>query len=56
MLLGTVLYTLADTPDKYWKYIFPGMIISLMGTAMAYVGANIFIMAGARKGEEGSSF
>ncbi|KAF8520827.1 major facilitator superfamily domain-containing protein [Gautieria morchelliformis] len=53
MLVGTLLFALADSPAKYWSHIFPGMIIGLVGLAMAYVAANIFIMAGSRKGEEG---
>ncbi|KAF8578503.1 MFS general substrate transporter [Ramaria rubella] len=53
MLVGTILFALADVPEKYWSHILPGMVVSLIGVAMAYVGANIFIMAGARKGEEG---
>ncbi|KAF8578497.1 MFS general substrate transporter [Ramaria rubella] len=47
MLVGSILFALADTPEKYWSYMLPAMIISLIGVGMAYVGANIFIMAGA---------
>ena len=50
---ATVLFALADTPDKYWSHVFPGMVIGMVGLAIAYVGANMTIMAGARKGEEG---
>jgi len=53
MGVATILFALADTPEKYWSHVLPAMIIGMTGTAAGYVGANIFIMAGARKGEEG---
>ncbi|KAF8581964.1 MFS general substrate transporter [Ramaria rubella] len=53
MVVATILFALADTPDKYWSHVLPGMIVGLVGVAAGYVGANIFIMGGARKGEEG---
>ncbi|KAF8579218.1 hypothetical protein K439DRAFT_1360055 [Ramaria rubella] len=52
MLVGTILFALTDTPDKYWSHILPGMIIGMIDVAVAYVGANIFIIVGAQKGEE----
>lgn len=53
MAVGSVLFALADTPDKYWSYIFPGMIVNMIGLALSYVGASVTTMAGAPKGEEG---
>ena len=53
MVVGTTLFALADTPDKYWSYIFPGMIVNMVGLALSYVGASVTTMAGAPKGEEG---
>lgn len=53
MIIGAVLFALADNPSRYWPFIFPGMIIGMIGLAMAYVGSNVTTMAGARKGEEG---
>ena len=56
MAIGSILFTFADTPDKFWRFVFPGMLISVTGLATAYVGANMTIMAGARKGEEVRTF
>ncbi|KDQ18400.1 hypothetical protein BOTBODRAFT_185039 [Botryobasidium botryosum FD-172 SS1] len=53
MAVGAVLFALADRPEKYWSYMFPGMILAMIGLASAYVGVSIAIMADARKGEEG---
>jgi hypothetical protein len=50
--IGSILFAFADTPDKYWRLVFPGMVISMTGLAAAYVGANMTIMGDARKGEE----
>lgn len=52
MAVGSIFFAFADTPDKYWSFVFPGMLISVTGLAAAYVGANITIMGDARKGEE----
>lgn len=52
MVIGSVLFALADIPEKYWSHILPGMIVCTLGLAMSYVGANIAIMAGARPGQE----
>ncbi|KAF8896032.1 major facilitator superfamily domain-containing protein [Infundibulicybe gibba] len=53
MGVGAILFALGDTPQKYWPYLVPGMIIGMVGTAVAYVGCTIFVMDGARPGEEG---
>ncbi|KAF8896092.1 major facilitator superfamily domain-containing protein [Infundibulicybe gibba] len=53
MGVGAVLFALGDTPQKYWSYIVPGMIIGMLGLGVAYVGCTIVVMEGARPGEEG---
>ena len=53
MIVGSVLFALAKEPSHYWSYIFPGMIIGMIGLAATYVGSSATTMAGARKGEEG---
>lgn len=53
MGVSSILFVFADTPDKYWTHILPGMIICMIGTAVAYVSVNVFIMASAPKGQEG---
>ena len=53
MIVGGVLFALADEPSRFWPYIFPGMVVGMIGLAMSYVGSNVTAMSGARKGEEG---
>ncbi|GJJ13376.1 hypothetical protein Clacol_007628 [Clathrus columnatus] len=53
MAIPAILFSLADTPDKYWSHILPGMIIATIGLATAYVAANVFILSNAPKGQEG---
>lgn len=53
MAVGSVLFALADRPEKYWSFMVPAMIIGVIGLASAYVGVSIAIMADARQGEEG---
>ncbi|KIJ40340.1 hypothetical protein M422DRAFT_60599 [Sphaerobolus stellatus SS14] len=53
MAVAVILFALADTPDKYWSHVLPGMIIGLVGVSTGFVGANIFIMGDAAHGEEG---
>ncbi|KAI5121919.1 hypothetical protein M0805_000248 [Coniferiporia weirii] len=53
MGVGIVLFALSDSPEKYWSHVLPGMIIGMIGVAIAYVGVSVAIMASARKGEEG---
>lgn len=52
MAVSAILFVFADTPDKYWTHVLPGMIICMIGTAVAYVSVNVFIMASAPKGQE----
>lgn len=49
---SAILFVFGDTPDKYWSHILPGMILCLIGCAVGYVSANVFIMASAPKGQE----
>ena len=53
MAVGAILFALADTIDKYWSHIFPGMVVGMLGLAGAYVACTTMVMGGARKGEEG---
>ncbi|KAJ7582276.1 major facilitator superfamily domain-containing protein [Mycena floridula] len=53
MAIGAILFALADTKDKYWSHIVPGMIVGMFGIGMSYFGCTITMMAGARSGEEG---
>ncbi|KAI0073793.1 MFS general substrate transporter [Panus rudis PR-1116 ss-1] len=53
MLTASVLFALASTPDRYWSYIVPGMILNMIGLGVSYTGAISTTMAGAPKGEEG---
>lgn len=54
MIAGSVLFAFADTPEKYWSHILPGMIVGTLGLAVSYVAANIAIITGARPGQEAS--
>ena len=53
MLVGCVLFALADSPDRYWSYILPAMIIDMFGLSGSYIGASVTMMASAPAGEEG---
>ncbi|KAF4571718.1 hypothetical protein EYR36_009062 [Pleurotus pulmonarius] len=53
MAVGSVLFALADTREKYWPYVFPGMVVGMLGLAAGYVACTAVVMGGARKGEEG---
>ena len=35
--VATVLLVFGDTPDKYWSFTFPGIIIGAAGIMMAYM-------------------
>ncbi|KAG9227060.1 hypothetical protein CCMSSC00406_0008260 [Pleurotus cornucopiae] len=50
---GSVLFALAGTQDRYWAFVFPGMVVGMLGLASAYVGCTTAVMGDARKGEEG---
>ncbi|KAF8995169.1 major facilitator superfamily domain-containing protein [Cyathus striatus] len=52
-LISVILFALADTKDKYWSHVVPGMIIGMVGLIHSYVGCTTVVMDGARKGEEG---
>ncbi len=42
--IGSLLFSFADTEDKYWRFMFPGLVIGTIGGACAYVTCNIAIM------------
>ncbi|KDQ32495.1 hypothetical protein PLEOSDRAFT_1060321 [Pleurotus ostreatus PC15] len=50
---GSVLFALAGTRERYWAFVFPGMVVGMLGLASAYVGCTTAVMGDARKGEEG---
>ncbi|KAF4607679.1 hypothetical protein EYR40_000014 [Pleurotus pulmonarius] len=50
---GSVLFALAGSEERYWSFVFPGMVIGMLGLASAYVGCTTTVMGDARKGEEG---
>ena len=52
MATSVVLFALGDSPDKYWSYIFPGMIVGMIGIGIAFVGVNVAVMTSAPPGEE----
>jgi nitrate/nitrite transporter NarK len=37
-MIGTLLLTFGDTPQKYWSFVFPGLIIGTAGISPAYIG------------------
>jgi len=53
MGVGSILFALADTKSKYWSHVVPGMIVGMIGVALAHVACTIVVMEGTRKGEEG---
>ncbi|KAK7041511.1 hypothetical protein VNI00_009381 [Paramarasmius palmivorus] len=53
MGVGSVLFALADTEDKYWSHVVPGIIVGTSGLSLAYVGSTIVVMEGAQAGQEG---
>jgi MFS family permease len=54
MLGGAILFVYgSESPDHYWPYCFPAMILGLLGVSTTYVGSTIAIMEGVRQGEQG---
>ncbi|TFK32285.1 major facilitator superfamily domain-containing protein [Crucibulum laeve] len=51
--VGVILFALADTRDKYWSHVVPGMIVGMIGLFLSYVACTTVVMEGARPGEEG---
>lgn len=39
MLGGALLLTFAPTPDKYWRLVLPGIILTALGVASGFVAA-----------------
>ncbi|XP_006457433.1 hypothetical protein AGABI2DRAFT_229854 [Agaricus bisporus var. bisporus H97] len=44
-LIGTIFLTFGDSPQHYWPFIFPGLIIGTAGIATAYMVVNIAVFA-----------
>jgi hypothetical protein len=38
-LAGTLLFQFANTQDKYWRFVFPGLILGSGGSMMCYTHA-----------------
>jgi MFS family permease len=55
LMLGAAILLVygARSPDGYWPYCFPAMVLGLAGVAMTYTTSTIAIMEGARPGEHG---
>ncbi|KAI0790428.1 major facilitator superfamily domain-containing protein [Abortiporus biennis] len=53
MATSAILLAFADRPSRYWSFIFPAMILGMLGLATSYVAASVVIMSGVRTGEEG---
>ena len=53
MVGSCTLFALADSPDRYWSYIFPAMIVNTIGVSGALLGATVTVLANAPAGEEG---
>ncbi|EMD35861.1 hypothetical protein CERSUDRAFT_53112, partial [Gelatoporia subvermispora B] len=43
LIIATILLALADSPDKYWSYVFPAFILGSGGAMLAYSHTNIAI-------------
>ena len=53
MVGSCTLFALADSPDRYWSYTFPAMIVNTVGVSGALLGATVTVLANAPAGEEG---
>lgn len=53
MVGSCTLLALANSPDRYWSYIFPAMIVNTIGVSGALLGATVTVLANAPAGEEG---
>ncbi|KAI0699480.1 MFS general substrate transporter [Cerioporus squamosus] len=42
-IISTTLFALADSPDKYWSYIFPALVLGSSGAMLTYTQTNIAI-------------
>ena len=36
LVVATILLGLADSPDKYWSYVFPAFMIGSTGAILSY--------------------
>jgi MFS family permease len=50
---ASVLFAMADTPNKYWTYVFPGILLGFFGGGLALTGCVTFIMTGAGMNDSG---
>jgi MFS family permease len=45
VLAGTVLLPFADSPERYWRFAFPGFLLGTSGCALIYTTTNIALLA-----------
>ncbi|KAF9490814.1 MFS general substrate transporter [Pleurotus eryngii] len=50
---GSMLFALAGTEERYWSFVFPRMVVGMLGLASVYVECTTMVMGDAQKGEEG---
>jgi len=43
LAVATALLALADSPEKYWPYVFPGFVLGSTGAMLTYTHTNIAI-------------
>ena len=53
MVGSCTLLALANSPDRYWSYIFPAMIVNTIGVSGALLGATVTVLENAPAGDEG---
>ncbi|TBU44577.1 MFS general substrate transporter [Dichomitus squalens] len=42
-IVATILFAFADSPERYWPYIFPAFVLGSAGAMLAYTHTNIAI-------------
>ncbi|KAF9490606.1 MFS general substrate transporter [Pleurotus eryngii] len=50
---GSMLFAFAGMEERYWSFVFPWMVVGMLGLASAYVGCTTTVMGNTWKGEEG---
>ncbi|KAF4609874.1 hypothetical protein D9613_010411 [Agrocybe pediades] len=45
LLAGTILLPFANSPARYWPFVFPGFLLGTAGAAIIYATANIALLA-----------
>ncbi|OJD33173.1 mfs transporter [Diplodia corticola] len=52
---GIALFALTSGPDKYWRTTFPGMVLYIAGIGAVYVAANVVVVTGASRSDQGAA-